>query len=295
MTLTQLVDFAEKRYGSRFQVKRADIITLLNQLQKIAFNKDFDCFLQWGVYLTVYREIEFTSAGYTSAVPGDIGKTVVGGTSGASGTLISYDNSTYTWVVDVTNDLNYSNSEAVTITTGTGAGTLVGADAELGYKGPYDFPTDIPVRKLLGLTKLTDLQYFTGHAAADSDTDYGLNINVYDPRKEFQAGRVDVFGQTFTFAINPETAADTYRWVYYRAAPDITGTDSDNEANLFIPEQFHFITLIKGIEVMCNSLVYGEPADENALEPYLQPFWTWCLQLHTASGDSALGISEGQL
>lgn len=293
MTLTQIVDFCEKRYGSRFQVKRTDIIVLLNQLQKLAFNKDFDAFLQWGVYLTVYREIEFSSSGYTSAVVGDIGKTVVGATSGASGTLISYDNSTYTWVVNVTNGLNYSNSEAVTITTGTGAGTLVGVDAELGYMGPYNFPTAIPVRKLLGLTKVTDLQYFTGQSAEGADTDYGLNINVYDKRKEFLPGRTDVFNQTFTFASGPSTEGETYRWVYYRAAPDLT--DEEDETTLLIPEQFHFVTLIKGVEVMCNSLVYGEPSDEEALLPYLQPFWDWCMQVRPENGETALGISEGQL
>jgi hypothetical protein len=78
-----------------------------------------------------YLALIFGSGGYTSAVTGDIGKTVVGTTSGDTGTLVRYDNDTRQWVIDTDGD--FDPVEAVTITDGTGAGTLskVGSPAPL--------------------------------------------------------------------------------------------------------------------------------------------------------------------
>jgi hypothetical protein len=294
MTLTEIVDLCEKEYGNRFQVKRSDVIKLLDQIQKIAFNRDMAAFLQWGVYLTVYRTIDFISTGYTSAVSGDIGLPVVGVTSGATGTLISYDNTERRWVVNVSSG-TFAVNEQVNITGGTGEGQLVAADAELGYIGPYAFPTTIPVRKLLGLTKVTDRQYFGDRMGTDEAYDYGLLLNYFDERKEFAAGRIDIFGRTFTFIEPPVTDAETYRWIYYRRAPTITGTDSANEANLLIPEEFHFTSLVQGVGALSDNLTYGDKTPEEVLEPYLQPFWTTITELSTGIGENSLGLSEGQL
>lgn len=294
MTLTEIVDLCEKEYGNRFQVKRADVIKLLDQIQKIAFNRDLQAFLQWSVYLTVYRTIEFISSGYTSAVTADIGRTCVGVTSGATGTIISYDNTTRIWVVNVSSG-NFRVNEQVNITAGTGEGQLIAADAELGYIGPYAFPTSTPVRKLLGLTKVTDRQYFGDRVGNDSAYDYGLLLNYFDERREFTPGRIDIFARTFTFIETPETDDDTYRWIYYRRAPTITGTDSANEANLYIPEEFHFTSLVQGVGALCDNLTYGDKTPEEVLEPYLSPFWTAVTELTTGMGEGSLGLSEGQL
>jgi len=68
--------------------------------------------------------LSFQASAYTSAVAGDIGKTVTGGTSGDTGTLLSYDNTNRVWWVDTTDD--FAISEAMTIGGGTGAGTTYG-------------------------------------------------------------------------------------------------------------------------------------------------------------------------
>lgn len=72
------------------------------------------------------RRLTFASGGYTNAVAGDIGKVVTGGTTGDTGDLIDYDNTNRVWVVRcaAADDLFDNGSEAITIASGTGAGTL---------------------------------------------------------------------------------------------------------------------------------------------------------------------------
>jgi hypothetical protein len=71
-----------------------------------------------------YLSLVFKTAGYTSAVASDIGKTVTGAGTGDTGTLIRYNNTTRQWTVkpDASTD-EFDASEAVTIADGTGAGT----------------------------------------------------------------------------------------------------------------------------------------------------------------------------
>jgi hypothetical protein len=71
-----------------------------------------------------YLCLTFAAAGYIDAVAGDIGKTVAGGSTGDTGTLIRYDNDTRKWTIlpDTSADA-FDAVEAVTISTGTGAGT----------------------------------------------------------------------------------------------------------------------------------------------------------------------------
>lgn len=74
----------------------------------------------------VIRVLQLSSSGYTSAVAGDIGKTVTGGTTGDTGELLDYDNTNYKWWIrmDDTGDLFDNASEALTISSGTGAGSM---------------------------------------------------------------------------------------------------------------------------------------------------------------------------
>ena len=67
----------------------------------------------------------FEAAGYVNCVPSDIGKTVVGGTSGHTGTLLDYDNvHRYWWVrVNVAGQI-FQDGETVTISGGTGQGKI---------------------------------------------------------------------------------------------------------------------------------------------------------------------------
>lgn len=75
-----------------------------------------------------YYKLSFESAGYTAAVPSDIGKPVVGGTTSDSGTLAHYDNSAREWWVtpDAADD-TFDTAETITITGGTGTGDTSGA------------------------------------------------------------------------------------------------------------------------------------------------------------------------
>lgn len=72
-----------------------------------------------------YLCLVFQAGGYINAVAGDIGKTVTGVSTGDTGTLISYDNTTRQWTIlpDSSGDGFDAASEAVTVSGGTGSGT----------------------------------------------------------------------------------------------------------------------------------------------------------------------------
>jgi hypothetical protein len=73
-----------------------------------------------------YLLLNFAAGGYTNAVTSDLSKTVVGTTTTHSGELVAYNNTTRQWLVIPTGagDVFNNGSEAITITAGTGAGTL---------------------------------------------------------------------------------------------------------------------------------------------------------------------------
>lgn len=66
--------------------------------------------------------LTLSATGYTNAIAGDVGKTVVGGATGATGILTAYDNGTRVWTISGYG--SFMASEQLSITTGTGAGTL---------------------------------------------------------------------------------------------------------------------------------------------------------------------------
>lgn len=70
-------------------------------------------------------ELVCTAGGYTNCVVGDIGKPVVAVGSGDTGTLVSYDNVAYTWVVDPDTPADvFLAADALTITLGDGVGVV---------------------------------------------------------------------------------------------------------------------------------------------------------------------------
>lgn len=77
-------------------------------------------------HLNEIRILTLSATGYTSAVSGDIGKTVTGGTTGDTGKLLAYNNTTRKfWIrMDDSGDLFDDNDEAITIASGTGAGSM---------------------------------------------------------------------------------------------------------------------------------------------------------------------------
>lgn len=83
-----------------------------------------------------YLLLTLAAGGYTNAVANDVGKKVVGATTSDSGTLLAYNNSTRQWLIsqDDAGDVFDDDNEALSITTGTGAGAMSGVAVVPGYK-----------------------------------------------------------------------------------------------------------------------------------------------------------------
>lgn len=84
-------------------------------------------------YNSGIRLITMVSGGYVSCVEGDVGRAVTGGSTGDSGVLLAYNNTTRVWTVKMdactgtpANDDLFDQAEAFTISGGTGAGTSIG-------------------------------------------------------------------------------------------------------------------------------------------------------------------------
>jgi hypothetical protein len=80
-----------------------------------------------------YQILELKSASYVNCIASDIGKSVVGATSTESGTLISYNNTTRKWTIQIFNTQFYTTSENISITAGTGAGKLLASNFQYQY------------------------------------------------------------------------------------------------------------------------------------------------------------------
>lgn len=277
----------------RFKLHPANIIVLMDAAQRYAFDYDAQQFLYWGATLTPKYNLEFLSAGYTSAIAGDIGKTVVGGTSGATGTLVSYDNTTRIWVISTSED--WTDGEAVTITTGTGAGDLIATDAQTGYVGSYAYPTTVPVRKLWGLTAETDVRIF----GSDTTTEFPMNDfdfapRTFDPKQLLKPGRKNDVDATFTFIDSPAlpSAEAVYRWVYWRNPPAIT--DTSTASTLVVPAAYH-MNMVNVTIKLAQLFINGEDVDPKVIRALWQPWWDTLSNQYTPMGKKRNGtLNPGQ-
>lgn len=281
LNLISTIDLIEQQYGQRYLLERSTILMYINVIQQHAFNKDLDCFLVWDNYLTINKKFTFSSGGYTNAVSGDVGKTVVGTTSTATGTLVSYNNTTKIWIVTPVSG-TFLSTEAITITTGTGAGTLSALE---NYKGPYTISSSTqPIRKILGVTTLTELQFlypFNNYLPMQSSlvgmgvTDYGWYGNYTtsfdNDRYKWITGRIMNFENTFTFINNPDITANIYRIVYYKNPVDIIDED-DTAGNYIIPDRFRHSLVVTGVEALAENAMYNTDPMQK-LQPILERFW----------------------
>lgn len=265
----------------------------MDSAQRYAFDYDCPAFLYWGATLTPQYYIELLASGYVNAVVGDVGKTVVGATSGATGTLVSYNNTTRKWLL--TTSSTWTNGEAVTITTGTGAGSLIASAAQTGYTGSYAYPTAIPVRKLWGVTAEPDTRIF----GSDTTTTFPMNDfdfvpQTFDPKSLFKPGRKDDIGQTFTFIDAPALPSTTnsLRWVYWRNPPAITGTT--DETQLLVPATYH-MNLVNATIKLAEMALNGEDVDPAVIRALFQPWWTTLADQYTPMGNNRNGtLNPGQ-
>lgn len=257
----------------------------MDSAQRIAFDVNAENFLVWTEELDPQFVLTFASAGYASAIAGDIGKAVVGASSGATGVLISYDNTAKTWNITSTNDLDFTDSEALTITTGTGAGTLASSDSFTGYKGPYDAPTDPPCRKIWGITKETDARIFGTSMEPEVQpmADFDFKPRIFNPARLFEPGREDNVAKTFLFAQEPSlpSALHVLRWVYWQDAPTIDGTS--DETQLKIPARYH-LNFVNACVKLAQMNISGEDVDPKVLDAMFKPWWNTLARPYTPMG-----------
>lgn len=268
----------------RYKLHPDQATIIMDAAQRMAFDNNSQSFLVWSETLTPYYVLTFASAGYTDAVAGDIGKTVVQGSN--TGTLISYDNTAKEWVISTSDD--FDDAGTVTITTGTGAGTLAATDAFAGYVGPYDAPTDPPCRKIWGITTETDARIF----GASEDIvdfpmeDFDFQPRLFNPKSFFKPGREDNVGKTFTFAQAPSLPSSgvVYRWVYWRDAPTIsTDDEADDETKILIPASYH-MNFINACIKLAQLNLAGEDVDPNSIKAFFKPWWDTLSRPYTPMG-----------
>lgn len=293
MTLQEIQNLAHAEYGNRYQITPAQFLRYFNIVQAMAFDQDLEAFKDYSNTLTILTQLNVDTFS-AAPVAGDIGKTVVGTTSGNTGTLVYYENGARTILAVELDGDDFEDGEAFTITTGTGAGTLESTDAVETYKGPYDFPSDPLCRKLLGVTRLTDAQLFGVETTTTGD-DYGL-VTSANLEKIWERGRVSMRGstRTFTFIEEPEIDTDDaiYRWVYFIRPPVITTVSSDT--NFWIHLEHHWLTFYQAVIALADNATYGEKQPAELLKPYLEPFWESMRQQNTPMGGIYdFGISEG--
>lgn len=295
MTLTEIVSDCYRAYGARFQVSAAKILQFINTIQQVAFNRDLLAFMFWQDYLTVYQEVKFSAIG-TPFVAADVGKTV--SATGGTGILRSFDNARLTAQVETTNTL----SGALTTLTGTGAGAIA---SQAVSKGPYSWAGLVPilgsltpfttsggVRRMIGVTRLTDQQLF-GTSPPRALTDYGFSINQMNDKYFLENVRKYDMQKALTFIDTPDSTANTYRWLYFIRPPTIAALTDD--ANLLIGPEFHETVIKEGVGILCDRTTYGDKAPESVLEIVLTPFWNAMQQPYQAMGDNANQTSEGTL
>lgn len=295
MTLQEIQNLAHAEYGNRYQITPAQFLRYYNIVQAMAFDQDLEAFKDYSNTLTILTQLN-VSAFSAAPVAGDVTRTVVGTTSGHTGTLRYYENGTRKILaVELTDpDEDFQDGEAFTITGGTGAGTLESSDSVETYKGPYDLPSSPLCRKLLGVTKRTDAQLFGVEVTTTGD-DYGMATSP-SLEKIWERGRVSYRGttRTFTFIEIPEidTENAVYRWVYFVRPPVIASVSDD--ANFWIPLEHHWLTFYQAVIALADNATYGEKQPAELLKPYLDPFWESMRQQNTPMGGIYdYGISEG--
>jgi hypothetical protein len=167
--------------------------------------------------------------------------------------------------------------------------------------GPYSYPTDPLCRKVLGITTLSDNELLFNKQTDNLILDYGMLPNTFSSRRKYIDMKVDVIGRTVTFpeGTEPITDTDFYRWVYYKRPPLIA--NSQDNANLLIPEEYHYTICVEGTTKLIDNSIWGEKQTTEAptgtraewLEPYFKGWWDALINAVDAGNESNL-YSEGQ-
>lgn len=287
MTLSEISSWINQ--SLRFKLKEAQIIKVIDACHKLCFDEDLEAFVYWDNNLTIYQQLNYTSAA-TDPDDDDVGQTVTGGTSGSTGTLITYD-TTEKYIVIETDD-DFTAGEDVTSPEGMDI-TLESSEHQEGYKGPYDWPTSPPVRKMWGITTMKDARLYGVDATylAEYD-DYGVPLDEYNERYFFQKARLNKFDETLTFVVEPNTT-DTYRWVYYRYPQDITDL-SAHDSRFLIPDRYH-MQFIKLCIRMANVTTEDGNFNRSDIEELMFGWWGHLKNNYTPMGRHSNMTNEGNV
>jgi hypothetical protein len=290
MTLREISSWINR--NARYKLTEEQIILIIDMVNKLATDTDLPAFKYWLNTLTVHTQLNYSVADVLEADV--IGQEATGDTSGATGTVESYDTTNeYVVLSSVTGD--FEDGEVVQVPDSMDI-TLESSDAVEGYKGPYAFPTSPAVRKMIGITTFTDARLFgTQYVYVDERDDYGLVLPNYDERQFYVPGRLDRFAQTFTFISEPSTDTDDdpYRWVYFRLPDTITDLDAD-DSKLLVDEWFH-------MEFIQACIYAGKVGtedgnfDRNVIEKYFWGWWNRLRKNYTPMGKRSNQINEGNL
>jgi hypothetical protein len=152
--------------------------------------------------------------------------------------------------------------------------TFLTADSD---EGPYDFPTEPPCRKFVGLTKLNKSQLlgYTNYANptdALEVSDYGMtHSTLIDRRKTFLPVQVNMLDRSFTLLFDPDTDSDVYRQVYYRKPKPIRNANDDGR--LIVPEEYHYSLYVMASLQLADYFTSGQEAPRQLLNKYFRPWW----------------------
>lgn len=240
----------------------------MDSVQKTAFQKNTAAFLQYRNVLVIQQVLSFDSVDYRNPIDSDIGKTVTSD-SGKTGTLVSFDNTAFTWNV-VTTD-SFLSGEEVTVNSGDGAAFLLADKYQIVFKGPYSAPTDKPCRKVWGITQRKperfwlDWTAFCGLYWVNGLPNNGDYLSFWGNVSPFETGLNDDLTNEFTFSFLPSEKA-TYYWVYWQNPPSITGFDDASQ--LIIPEAYH-LQYIQACNMARGMILEGGDFSDDVVEKYL--------------------------
>lgn len=322
-TLRDIVLLAHQQYGIRFQLTQQQLVDFVNMIQFIAYNNDLAAFEEWDQIFYLGQDVflEFDSGSYTAPSSTDLRKTVLGSVSGTVGTLMNYHtlNRRNIWIIEPPDGgtlISLTDGEILTISGGTSAtGVVATGQSYLVSNGPYLVPSEEagnpPFRKLIGVTQVTDQQFF-GVPGIDnpSNADYGLALSVSPrTRNAYYPFRFDMDAMEITLitSTRPEIiqTKETYgagattqnssrlRWVYYRNPPTITSIS--DEAKLVLPERYRYEVLYKGISKLADTATFGDAESIRAMiVPICARFWEDMGTQYQGYGPGSDWISETQ-
>jgi hypothetical protein len=158
-------------------------------------------------HLNEIRILTLASGGYTSAVSGDIGKTVTGGTTGDTGELLAYNNTSRKWWVrmDDSGDLFDDNDEAITIGSGTGVGAMsaISVTGENLWANIYTLGTieqHSNEEQIYVIQNGSALTEWWPDSASPSVRHIDVLIKVKEAGTEIDAGKITVFLRNYPSA-----------------------------------------------------------------------------------------------